>query len=117
MIVTTIGADPARIDIDVHAGEPIDFTIPVLDATGAAQTLAGWTLAAQVRARRGSELLHTFALAAVAGGVRVTAGSDDTAGWTDWPPAVRWDLWLTPPASESYPLAAGWVRVRKTITH
>jgi hypothetical protein len=60
MITTTIGRDPARIDIDVNAGEPIDFTVSVLDATGAAQSLTGWTLTATVRRDANSPVLHTF---------------------------------------------------------
>lgn len=119
--VTTIGADPARVDIDAIPGGPVDFTEPVLDANDDAQSLAGWVLAAQVK--HDDAVLHTFTTAVVAptgtpgtagynpGGVRVSATGAQTAGWTGWPPAVRWTLWLTPPASEPYPFAAGWVRV------
>jgi hypothetical protein len=124
MITTTIGRDPARIDIDVNAGEPIDFTVSVLDATGAAQSLTGWTLTATVRRDANSPVLHTFTAVAVApsgtpgtanydpGGVKITASGAQTALWTNWlVPSVRWTLWLTPPASEPYLHAAGWVRV------
>lgn len=104
--VTTIGRDPARIDVDVTPGEPIDFTVSVLDATGATQSLSGWTLSATVPGR------HTFTAVAVAGGVRITAAGAETALWDVWSaPAVRWSLWLTPPASEPYLHAAGWVRL------
>jgi hypothetical protein len=44
--------------------------------------------------------------------VKITATGAQTTLWTNWlVPSVRWTLWLTPPASESYLHAAGWVRV------
>lgn len=117
-IVTTIGVDPARVDVEVTPGEPVDFTVSVLDATGAAQSLSGWTLSATVSGR------HTFTTVVVApsgtpgtagydpGGVRVTATGAQTAYWSGWlTPSARWSLWLTPPASEPYLHAAGWVRL------
>lgn len=131
MTLATIGADPARIDIEVYAGEPLDFTVPVFDATGVAQDVTDWTLFAQARPSRSGLLLHTFTLAGVAptppiddddegdpGGVRVTATPAQTAAWAGWPVSVaRWDLWLTPPAGEPSPFAEGWVRVHHTISH
>lgn len=106
-----IGRLPARIDIAVNAGEPVDFTVPVLDAAGAAQSLSGWTVTATVH--RDTTTLHTFTTAVVsASQVQVTAAGVDTAGWSSWPvSAAQWSLWLTPPASEPYLFAAGWVRV------
>ena len=112
MLVTTVGAEPARIDIDVTPGEPVDFTVPVLDADGAAQPVAGWTLSAQVRRDVNSPALHTFTTAAVAGGVQVVAAAAETELWSAWlVPSARWTLWLTPPVSPPYLLAAGWVRL------
>lgn len=107
MTPTTIGRDPDRIDIDATPGEPVDLTVSVLDANGAVQPLAGWTLSATVPGR------HTFATTYVAGeGVRVTVTGTETQAWADWlDPSARWSLWLTPPASEPYLHAAGWVRV------
>lgn len=111
-VVTTIGADPARIDIEVVAGEPVDFTVPVGDANGDAQDLTGWTLAAPIRATPDTPILASLTLTESAGSVRVTATGDDTAAWAGWRvPVARWALWLTPPASPPYPFAAGWVRV------
>ena len=89
----------------------------VLDGTGAAQSLSGWVLAATARGHAGL-LLHTFTTAAVPaagddpGGVQVTASGAQTAVWAEWlVPVARWSLWLTPPASEPYLHAAGWVRL------
>ena len=117
-IVTTIGADPARIDIDAHPGAPVDFTVAVLDGGGAAVTPSGWTLAAQIRASRDTAVLQVLDLTAVTGGVQVEATGEDTAGWADWGvPVARWDLWATPPAGTASPIAAGWVRIHPTTTH
>ena len=75
-------------------------------------------------ARRDLQVLHTFTTAVVApsgtsgtagydpGGVRITASGAATTLWAEWlVPSARWTLWLTPPASEPYPHAAGWVRL------
>jgi hypothetical protein len=108
---TTIGAAPARVDIEATAGAPIDFTVPVLDAVGAAQSLSGWTLSGTVHTNRGVTVLHTFTVAAD-DGARVSADGEDTAAWADWPVSVaRWSLWLTSPADAPTLHAAGWVRV------
>jgi hypothetical protein len=109
-LVTTVGREPARVDVDVTPGEPLNFTVPVLDATGAVQPLAGWALSATVH--RDLAVLHVFTAAAVTGGVQNTASGAETALWVDWlVPVARWSLWLTPPASEPYLHAAGWVRL------
>ena len=107
MVVTTVGRDPARIDIDVTPGEPVDFTVPVLDAVGQPQPLAGWAIAATVPGR------HVFTATDVgAGVVQVYASPEQTAVWAEWlVPSARWSLWLTPPASPPYLFAAGWVRL------
>lgn len=114
----TIGAEPERIDIDVHPGERVDFTVPVYDSTGALQNATGWTVLAQVRHSPTDAVLYAFTLAAGASGVRVQAPEADTASWASWAPStVPWDLWVTPPANPPFVLAAGWVRVESTISH
>ena len=115
MPVPTLGAPPARLDVDVRAGEPIDFSVPVLDAAGVALSLTGWTGAAQVRASAAGPLLHAFTVALGVGEVRVTATGVQTAGWT-WR-AACWDLVLTDPFGVSTLLVAGWVWLYPTITH
>ena len=123
-LVTTISADPARVDIETTPGEPVDLTVPVYDAAGAVQPLVGWTLSATVRRDANSPVLHTFATAVVApsgtpgtlgydpGGVRITATGAATTLWAQWlVPSARWTLWFTPPASEPTLFAAGWVRL------
>lgn len=109
--VTTVGRNPARVDIETTPGEPVDFTVSVLDATGAPQNLTGWTLSATAHLSRTGTVLYTFTVSRTAGEVTVTAPGDDTADWVGWPAAVPWSLWLTPPASQPYLHAAGWVRL------
>ena len=100
-----VGAHPERIDLDVRVG--VDFTAPVLDAAGVGVTsLAGWTVAAQIRAGSSSPLLGEFTVTIVGTSVHVTATAATTAAW-DWD-AARWDLHV---------LCAGWVRLYRTITH
>lgn len=111
-MITTVGRNPSRIDIEVDAGEPVDFTVPVLDGAGAAQPLSGWVLAATVRRDPASPVLDTFTATAETGGIRIYAPGEDTASWVGWPTlSAPWTLWLTPPASQPYLFAVGWVRV------
>lgn len=114
--VTTVGADPARVDIDIYAGEEVDFTVSYLDAAGEVQDFTGWTLSAQVRAAHDTAVLYTFTPEAVSGGIQVTADGSDTADWANWPTSVaRWSLWGTPSGGSPTPLVAAWVRVRTTV--
>lgn len=115
--MAVIGAHPARVDLTVHAGEPVDFTIPVLDdATGlAVATLSGWTAAAQIRATPDGPVLHAFTPAIEGVGVRVTATAAVTAAWSFT--TARWDVLLTAPDATPHVLCAGWVRVYPTTTH
>jgi hypothetical protein len=114
--VTTVGTHPPRVDLTVHAGEPVDVSIPVLDgSTGlAVSTLAGWTAAAQVRGTPDGPVLHTFAPTVEGTSVRVTASAAATAAWTFT--TARWDVVLTDTAAVPHVLCAGWVRIYPTIT-
>lgn len=114
--MTTIGAHPAQVDLTVHAGEPVDFTVPVLNSDGTAVSgLSGWTATAQARATADGPLLHTFAAAVDGATVRVTAAAAETSGWTFT--RAQWDLLLTAPDSTPHVLCGGWIRVYPTITH
>lgn len=110
--LTTLGREPARIDHDVRPGEPLDFTVPVLDADDAAQDLTGWTLTATVTPGPRDETVLATLTTADDDGVRVTATGATTATWAAWSvPSGHWTLWLTPPASEPDLVAAGWIRI------
>jgi hypothetical protein len=113
--VTVLGTHPPRVDLTVHAGEPVDFTIPVLDAAGApVVSLTGWTAAAQIRATPAGPVLHAFTAAINGASARVTATPADTAAWGFT--SAQWDLLLTAPDSTPHILCAGWVRVYPTVT-
>ena len=111
--VYTIGAEPARIDVDVIPGEPVGFTVPVTNAAGTLQDVTLWTVSAHISASRDSVVLHTLDLTPGPTGVQVTAAEADTAGWVDWPvPSALWQLWATPPAGSATPVARGWFRIQ-----
>ena len=113
----TVGVRPQEIDIDLAAGEPIDFTVPVLDDAVQPVDVTGWTGVAQVRPHAAGKLLHTLALVLSSSGVRVTADTEDTAAWALWrSPLARWDLWVTEPSEAPRPLARGRVFVRSPIS-
>ena len=117
--MTTVGTHPSRVDLAVHAGEPVDVTIPVLDGdTGLPVTsLNSWTVAAQVRAASGEPVLATLTAAVEGVTVRITATAAATAAWA-WPsPSAQWDVVLTSPTAVPHVLCAGWVRLYPTITH
>lgn len=117
MSTQTVGLRLQRINIDLLAGEPIDFTVPALDALDQEVDVTSWTALAQVRPHAGGTLLHTFTLAASADGFRVTADPADTLTWAQWRcPLARWDLWVTPPAENTRPLACGRVFVRSPVS-
>ena len=113
----TVGAFPDDVDVEVYAGEPVDFTLPVLDANNVEHSVAGWTGIAQVRRYPGGPLLHTWTLELGADGVTVSATPTQTAAFVGWGSHVaRWDLWLTEPDQDPRPLCAGRVLVRSRIS-
>jgi hypothetical protein len=113
----TVGAWPEEIDVEVYAGEPVDFTVPALDDDDVAQDVTGWSGVAQVRRYPGGPLLHAFTLTLSAAGVQVTATGTQTAAWAAWSTrAARWDLWITEPDEDPRPLCRGRVLVRTRIS-
>lgn len=108
--MTVIGFHPQRLDLTVHAGDPIDVSIPVLDGLGVAVPLAGWSAAAFAYQFIGGPVLHTFTVAIVSDKVRVSATSAQTAAWS-WPVyAARFVVTATPPAGTPIPITLGWIR-------
>jgi hypothetical protein len=108
--MTVFGAHPQRLDIYVHPGDPIAIAIPVLDSTGATQSLSGWTAAATVKAPDG-QLLHDFAPSIASDQIQVAATSAQTTAWS-WPVyAARLVITATPPAGAAAEIASGWIRL------
>lgn len=117
MVQTAGEFNLSEVDVEVYAGEPVDFTVPVLDADDVEQDVTGWTGTAQVRRYPGGPLLHTWTLALSSDGVRVTATGEETADFTTWPTRqARWDLWVTEPDEEARPVCRGRVLVRSRIS-
>lgn len=113
----TVGARLQEIDIDILAGEPLDFLVPVEDDDDVLQNPATWSGVAKIGPHAGGRTLHTLTLTFSSSGVRVTADPEDTATWADWSdPLAKWDLWVTPPAEDSRPLARGRVLVRSSTS-
>lgn len=110
MTTTVLGQHPARLDLVVHAGDPVDFSIPVLDAAGVAQDLSGWSVAATATSPDGT-LLHQFTATVSGTSVRVTAGGGQTALWAWQVYAARLQVTGTPPTEGPIELATGWIRL------
>lgn len=117
MAIPTVGAPTPRLDVEVHAGAPLDFSVPVLDddTDTAVSSLAGWTVTA-CAAPSGAGPVD---LAATIEGtsVRIRATASATRAWAAWPSqAAPWDVVLTDPLGDPRPpLCAGWIRIHATI--
>jgi hypothetical protein len=107
--VTEIGRHPQRLDLTVHAGDPIDIAIPVLDSAGVAVSLTSWTCAAHVIDVNGT-VLWDFTPSIVADEIRVAATAAQTGGWAWQYYAARLVITATPPAGAPTPIAIGWIR-------
>lgn len=108
--MTAVGYHPQRLDLYVHAGDPIDVAIPVLDSTGASQPLAGWQAGALAHHSNGV-LLHDFVPEIVDNRIRVAATPAQTAAW-QWPVhAARLVVTATPPSAGPVPITIGWIRL------
>ncbi len=108
--MTVLGAHPARLDLVVHPGDPIDFSVPVLDADGAAQSLAGWGVAATASAPDGT-VLHTFSTSISGTSIRVQATAAETRAWLWNVYAARLVVTGTPVSEVAVELAVGWIRL------
>jgi hypothetical protein len=108
--VTVFGAHPQRLDLYVHPGDPIDFTVPVLNALDAAQDLSGWAVAATAT-DPGGTVLHDFSTAVSGTSIRVTAGTAETRAWQWTAYAARLVVTGTPPTTAAIELATGWIRL------
>lgn len=108
--MTAFGAHPVRLDLYVHPGDPIDFSVPVLNAAAAAETLTDWTVTATVTAPDGT-LLHNFTPSIVDNQIRVVAEPAATAAWAWQVYAGRLLVTATPPGGGPLSVVSGWVRL------
>lgn len=105
-----IGTHPTRLDLYVHPGDPIDFTVPVLDADGALVDVSTWSATATA-ALPGGVILHDFAPTVSADGVRVVATEAQTRAW-DWAVrAARLNVAIVAPGAAAARLCLGWIRL------
>ena len=108
--MTVLGVHPARLDLYVHPGDPIDFTVPVLNAAGAAQDLTGWAVAATASAPDGT-VLHTFTASISGTSIRVTATTAQTTAWQWSNYAARLVVTGAPPTESAIEICVGWIRL------
>lgn len=106
--MTDIGKHPHRLDLYVHAGDPIDVAIPILDSAGAIVPLAGWIPGAKAFTPNGL-VLHDFGPLIIADRIRVIAAATETKLW-QWPVFVaRLAVTATSPLGEPFPITTGWL--------
>lgn len=104
------------IDVELYAGDPLRFTVAILDAAGAtvtgASTAAGWSARATARVDHDLTALFSFVPSASAtadeGTTSISAGvitfyatPAQTLSWADWPSLdVGYDILVVPPSSD-----------------
>lgn len=108
--MTEIGAHPARLDLTVHAGDPVDTLVAVLESDGDSQSLDGWTVTAKALDPTNGTVLHTFTTTGVAGSIRITATPAETRAWSWTYYAVPLEVTAAPPAGAASPITAGLLR-------
>lgn len=109
--MTVLGAHPARLDLAVHSGDPVDFTVTVLDDTGGAVDLSGWDVSATATAADGT-VLHNFTTTGSSAGVVEAAATEvETAAWAWSVYAARLVVSVTPPGGSPIPQTVGWIRL------
>lgn len=106
-----IGTHPLRLDLSVHAGDPVEHYIPVRGADGVLLDLTSWTATAVVLTPDGQPLPGgNLTITHDATGLTVIASAADTTGWlTAWPSYSPWRVRATHPSGEPIFRAAGWV--------
>lgn len=107
--MTPLGVHPQRLDIALRPGDPIDFSVPVLDAAGSVD-ITGWTPAATATT---PDNTFSYTLATVIAGnkVRVSAAGSVTHTWA-WPAyAARLVVTAAPPTAAPVEIVVGWIRL------
>ena len=108
--MTVLGAHPARLDLVVHPGDPVDLLVPVLDGDGEAQSLSGWSVAATASDPNGT-VLHNFTATISGTSIRVSATTAETRAWAWSCYAARLVVTGTPVSEAAVELAVGWIRL------
>lgn len=108
MTVTEHGTHPRRLDLTVHAGDPIDESITLLDGLDEGVSLSGWSAAARAYHPDG-QVLHDFAATIESDQIRVVATSAQTGTWAWAVYKARLIVSATPPSGAPRTYAAGWI--------
>ena len=102
------GRHPIRLDVMLHAGQPLEDVIPVYGADGALLDLSLWTVGAKVLNPDGT-LLATIPTLKGPEGLTLQATPAATAAWAQtWPLYSPLRVSATHPAGEPIFAADGW---------
>ena len=108
-LVLGVGTHPLRLDLTVHAGDPVEHYIPVRDAAGTLLDLTSWSGSCRVLTSD-RQTLATLTLARDATGLTVLATPAETLAWFGvWPTYSPWRIDAAHPSGEPIFRAAGWV--------
>lgn len=104
-----IGTHPLRLDLSVHAGDPVNHYIPVRDAAGTLLDLTAWSASCRVLTSE-RQLLAALTISHDATGLTVLATPAETLAWLGaWPTYSPWEIRAAHPDGEPIFRAAGWV--------
>lgn len=122
------------LDVELYAGDPLRFTVSILNSDGTvatgASTGAGWSAAATVRVDADLASLFAFlpsggasdgTTSIAAGVITFYATPTQTLLWASWPALdVGYDVLVTPPTANPavgpLTLGAGRIRVHRRFT-
>lgn len=109
-LVLGVGTHPLRVDLSVHAGDPIDQYIPVRGADGVLLDLTSWSATAQVLTVA-RQPLGVISITHDATGLTLLADGTDTAGWlaAGWPTYSPFEIRAAHPDGEPLFRTAGWL--------
>lgn len=108
-LVLGIGTHPLRLDLSVHAGDPVEHYLPVRDAAGTLLDLTSWSTSCRVLKTDGTQLA-TLTITHDVTGLTVLATPAETLAWLGvWPTYSPWRIDAAHPSGEPIFRAAGWV--------
>jgi len=99
--------DPAVYNITIHQGATFDLALQYKDASGVPINMTGYTVAAQLWNRTGTNKLANFTVSwasQASGSFRIRLASNVTSGITD---QGQYDVMITEPGGDKYYLIQG----------
>ncbi len=108
-IVLGKGTHPIRMDLIVHAGQPLRQVIPVYDAAGELLDLTQWAASAEVLGTS-TPVLGEITLDHDDLGLTLRATGEQTLEWvTLWPGYSQWRIRAAHPSGEPVFSTNGWL--------